>query len=50
MSKCITSNTFVADFPTYQCGEGAKLTIHCRDKDVVVDLHELAVEEGLLKE
>lgn len=50
MSKCLTSNTFVADFPTYQCGAGAKLTIHCRDKDVVVDLHELAVEEGLLKE
>lgn len=50
VNNCIMSNTFVADFPTEQCGEGAKLTIHCRDKDVVIDLHELAVEEGLLKE
>ncbi|MDO4864175.1 MAG: zf-HC2 domain-containing protein [Ruminococcus sp.] len=50
MDNCIGEDTFVADFPAYQCGEGAKLTIHCRDKDVVVDLHELAVEEGLLTE
>ena len=50
MDNCIAEDTFVADFPAYQCGEGAKLTIHCRDKDVVIDLHELAVEEGLLKE
>lgn len=43
-------NVFRAEFEGYKCIEGAKLTIHCRDKDIVVDLHELAVEEGIFEE
>ena len=43
-------NVFRAEFEGYKCSEGAKLTIHCRDKDVEIDLHELAVEEGIFEE
>lgn len=43
-------NVFRAEFEGYKCSEGATLTIHCRDKDVVIDLHELAVEEGIFEE
>lgn len=51
MNACLGEDyTFRAEFEGYKCIEGAKLTIHCRDKDVVIDLHELALEEGLLKE
>jgi len=46
----IEGKSFMADFPVTQCGEGATLTVHCRDKDVVIDLHKLAVEDGLLEE
>ncbi|MCR5708648.1 MAG: zf-HC2 domain-containing protein [Ruminococcus sp.] len=40
----------IQEYEAISLGKGASLTIHCRDKDVVVDLHELALEEGLLKE
>lgn len=37
-------------FAAYECGEGATLTIQCRDGDIVLDLHRIAVAEGLLDE
>ena len=44
------TKTFQQEYEAITVGEGATLTIHCRDKDVVVDLHELAVEEGIFEE
>ena len=46
----IDTKTFQQEYEAITVGEGATLTIHCRDKDVIIDLHELAVEEGLLSE
>lgn len=37
-------------FAAYECGRGATLTILCRDGDIVLDLHQIAVAEGLLDE
>ena len=38
---------FRTEFEAAACTEGAKLTLKCRDRDIVIDLHELAAEEGL---
>lgn len=43
-------DTYFVQVEASRCGEGATLTIKCLDKDIVIDLHELAVEEGLLEE
>ena len=51
INNCITEDgIFRMEFSAGNLGEGAQLTIKCRDKDVVIDLHELALEEGLLSE
>ena len=52
MNQCLDgeNNTFRAEFYALECGEGATFTIKCRDKDIVIDLHELAVKEGILSE
>lgn len=47
---CVEAAPYIIEFEAAQCGEGASLTIHCRDRDVEIDLHELALEEGLLEE
>ena len=50
MNKCLEGDTFRQEFQASQLERGAKLTIDCLDDDIVIDLHELAVEEGLLEE
>lgn len=51
MQQCIYEDkVFRIELGASQCGKGAKLTIDCRDTDIVIDLHALAVEEGLLEE
>ncbi len=51
MNACLEEgNIFRAEFEGFKCCEGAKLTIDCLDEDIVIDLHALAVEEGLLDE
>ena len=44
------TRSFAQEYAATSLGEGSTMTIHCRDKDVIIDLHELAVEEGLLSE
>lgn len=51
MNQCLDENkVFRLEFAASQCENGAKLTIRCRDKDIVIDLHTLAVEEDILDE
>lgn len=50
MNKCLEGDTFRQEFQASQLERGAKLTIDCLDDDIVIDLHELAVDEGLLEE
>lgn len=50
MNQCLDNDTFRMEFQASQCERGAKLTIDCLDEDIVIDLHALAVEEGLLDE
>ena len=49
---CTTSEdtVFRMEYAAGGCAAGAKLTVKCRDKDMVIDLHKLAVEEGLFEE
>lgn len=41
---------FRHEYEAISLGAGATITIKCRDKDVVIDLHKIAIEEGLLDE
>lgn len=51
MNQCLgDSKAMNLEFSASQCGKGARLTINCRDGDIMIDLHELAIAEGIIDE